>query len=85
MRAAAAPSPSATPSADVPPVEPPTTLVDLDYSPSVAVPVPTDESSDPTDPEGSFYSRRSAKLPHIGKNAGEDSFSAIRSMRAGLE
>lgn len=34
------------------------------------------------EPRGSFYSRRSAKLPHIGENAGKDALAAVSAMRA---
>ncbi len=84
MRAAVTSSPDSTPGVEPPPVESSAVAVDLDYSPSVPAPVPMAEPDADAALKGSFYSRRSAKLPHIGENAGEDSFSAIRSMRAGL-
>lgn len=85
MRATAVPSQAPAPTVEPPPVDPPAAALDLDYPPSVPAPATIDEPSDAEAPQASFYSRRSAKLPHIGESAGEDSFSAIRSMRAGLE
>lgn len=85
MRATATPSQVDLPTAEIPLVDTPTAVLDLDYSPSVPPLAKATEPSDDAAPQDSFYSRRSAKLPHIGERAGEDSFSAIRSMRAGLE
>jgi F0F1-type ATP synthase membrane subunit b/b' len=65
----------------------------LDYSPSVAAPPPaeaTDELDDSTDddvvPErGSFYSRRSAKLPRIGEAGGQSALDMMRTMRESID
>lgn len=65
--------------------EPPAVVLDLDYSPSVPPPSRSTEPTVENERPESFYTRRSANLPHIGESAAEDSFSVIRSMRAGFE
>lgn len=63
----------------------------LDYSPSVPhpSPAPTDESEPDSEPEreerGSFYSRRSAKLPRIGESAGQSALDMMRSIRENFD
>lgn len=65
----------------------------LDYSPSVAASPAaeaTDELDDSTDddvpPErGSFYSRRSAKLPRIGEAGGQSALDMMRTMRESID
>lgn len=57
----------------------------IDYSPSVPHPVAADpHKGAPVDEKGSYYSRRSAKLPRIGDSGGKDALTAMRSMRKGL-
>ena len=60
----------------------------LDYSPSVPPPTPAEPRHDeePIDDEvpterGSFYSRRSAKLPRIGSDGGQSALDMMRSIR----
>ncbi len=65
--------------------EVPAVVLDLDYSPSVPPPSRSTEPTTENEEPESFYTRRSANLPHIGDSAAEDSFSVIRSMRAGFE
>lgn len=53
-------------------------------SPAVDVPVPAaDDGNTPTTdrPSGSFYSRRSAKLPRLGTEAGRSALAAASAMR----
>lgn len=66
----------------------------LDYSPSVPAPDTSgpgrddesDEATEPLMPErGSFYSRRSAKLPRIGDAGGHNALDMMRSIRQSLE
>lgn len=60
----------------------------LDYSPSVPAPsraeAVADKAEDGEEPEeerGSFYSRRSAKLPRIGEAGGKSALDMMRSIR----
>ena len=56
----------------------------LDYSPSVPPPPKaseTPEMDEVPDERGSYYSRRSAKLPRIGDSAGHDALGAMKSVR----
>ena len=62
----------------------------LDYSPSVPAPkrpvVEDDDGEVPMGTErGSFYSRRSAKLPSIGEAGGKSALDMMRSIRETLE
>lgn len=67
----------------------------LDYSPSVApAPKPEPEAADDSDAStdedapaerGSFYSRRSAKLPRIGEAGGQSALDMMRSMRENID
>lgn len=64
----------------------------LDYSPSVPHPEPVieadvgDEDPKPVEEErGSFYSRRSAKLPRIGEAGGQSALDMMRSIRESFE
>ncbi|MGI9666053.1 MAG: hypothetical protein ACR2N2_02990 [Acidimicrobiia bacterium] len=61
----------------------------LDYSPSVEPPAPeVEQTVGETDGEaekGSFYSRRSAKLPRIGDEGGKSALDMMRSIRASLD
>ena len=64
----------------------------LDYSPSVPHPEPiveadvADEDPKPVEEErGSFYSRRSAKLPRIGEAGGQSALDMMRSIRESFE
>lgn len=52
----------------------------FDYSPSVA-PLPKPSKSVSTVRAESFYTRKSAKLPRIGREGGEDALNVVRSMR----
>lgn len=63
----------------------------LDYSPSVPHPVKAeDEHQDEAEPQereekGSFYSRRSAKLPRIGEAGGKSALDMMRSIRESID
>lgn len=61
----------------------------MDYSPSVEPHEPQDdaEESEGDGPaeKGSFYSRRSAKLPRIGDAGGKSALDMMRSIRATLD
>ena len=71
---------------DAPRTKPATTI---DYSPSVAPesskPVPELPLAEEDAERGSFYSRRSAKLPSIGEAGGQSALEMTRSIRARLE
>jgi cell division septum initiation protein DivIVA len=79
---------AATANATHPAIEEPPRPV-LDYSPSVPHPVttePVDADQGEPDPErGSFYSRRSAKLPRIGDAGGKDALDMMRSLRESFD
>jgi|GEM_PF-2340194 len=88
---AKAPTATAKPQveAPIPPVE---TAKDdpvaLDYSPSVPPPprqAPEEDVPEPAEGRGSFYSRRSAKLPRIGETAGQNALGAMKSVRKSIE
>ncbi len=63
----------------------------LDYSPSVPAPARTvvestqagtaDSTTAPAEERGSFYSRRSAKLPRIGDAGGKNALDMMRTIR----
>ncbi len=64
----------------------------LDYAPSVPHPVKDDDPMPPAPAagmagktQGSFYTRRSAKLPSIGESRGADALSAMGSIRRSME
>lgn len=64
-----------------------TSEADLDYSPSVASPTKeADEitSSPATEERGSFYHRRSAKLPRLGEDGGRSAFDLSRALRESM-
>ena len=72
--------------------EPPAKATDttLDYSPSVPAPERRAIDEDEDEPlagteRGSFYSRRSAKLPSIGEAGGKSALDMMRSIRETLE
>jgi cell division septum initiation protein DivIVA len=80
---------AATANATHPTIEEPPRPV-LDYSPSVPHRVVADPVDDggPSEPEperGSFYSRRSAKLPRIGDAGGKDALDMMRSLRESFD
>ena len=79
---------AATANATHPTIEEPPRPV-LDYSPSVPHPIPADavdDADDEPEPErGSFYSRRSAKLPRIGDAGGKDALDMMRSLRESFD
>ena len=52
----------------------------FDYSPAVA-PAPKPTKVKNTDRAESFYTRKSAKLPRIGREGGQDALNVVRSMR----
>lgn len=73
-----------------PPEEPtePVAPVILDYSPSVEPGKKlssTEENDEEPAERGSYYSRRSAKLPRIGDSAGHDALGAMKSVREASE
>ena len=76
VAAPAAPAPQ-------PPPKDESTAPILDYAPSVPHPVaePEPEAEPPTE-RGSFYSRRSAKLPSIGDAGGKSALDMMRAIRA---
>jgi len=55
----------------------------FDYSPSVS-PSPRPSKGVSTVRAESFYTRKSAKLPRIGREGGEEALNAVKSMRASL-
>jgi len=60
----------------------------FDYSPSVDPQqkvTPESPAEEPIDDRGSFYSRRSAKLPSIGAAGGQSAIDMTRSIRSKLE
>jgi hypothetical protein len=80
--------------AGAPPIEPVEVIpasrapVAIDYSPSVAppirVPEPVAESEDDNDASierGSYYSRRSAHLPHISDTDSHKTLGSMKSLR----
>ena len=74
---------AATANATHPAIEEPPRPV-LDYSPSVPHPVTAkaaDAEDEPETERGSFYSRRSAKLPRIGDAGGKGALDMMRSLR----
>jgi hypothetical protein len=52
----------------------------FDYSPSVA-PAPKPSRTKTTSRAESFYTRKSAKLPRIGREGGKDALDAVKAMR----
>jgi cell division septum initiation protein DivIVA len=52
----------------------------FDYSPAVA-PAPKPSRKKSTERAESFYTRKSAKLPRIGTEAGQDALDVVKSMR----
>ena len=69
-------------------IDEPAAPVVLDYAPSVE-PVKTAsgeaiEENQPAE-RGSYYSRRSAKLPRLGDSAGHDALGAMKSVRRASE
>lgn len=52
----------------------------FDYSPAVA-PTPKPRKAKATERAESFYTRKSAKLPRIGREGGQDALDVVRSMR----
>ena len=78
---------AATANATHPTIEEPPRPV-LDYSPSVPHPVavdPVDDEDEPVAERGSFYSRRSAKLPRIGDAGGKGALDMMRSLRESFD
>lgn len=79
---------AATANANHPTIEEPPRPV-LDYSPSVPHPVteePLEDEDMPLESEkGSFYSRRSAKLPRIGDAGGKSALDMMRSLRENFD
>jgi len=86
---ATTPTPQDTPSSEVPPLD----SIPEEPSPAESTPEPeaTDERAAPqlqesdTEAEsnrGSFYSRRSARLPRIGAEAASSALAAVSAMRA---
>ncbi|MEZ5175987.1 MAG: hypothetical protein R2823_07260 [Acidimicrobiia bacterium] len=79
-------STNATAVSQTEPAPPPRKGLTMDYSPSVPSPrAPETPSKEEATEVGSFYSRRSAKLPRIGTEGERSALSAMRTIRAGLE
>lgn len=79
-----------TPTTDVAETEDVSTAPVLDYQPSVPLAEPVDQHAEKADQpakgeKGSFYSRRSAKLPSIGESAGKSALDMMRSIRATID
>ncbi|MDJ0960547.1 MAG: DivIVA domain-containing protein [Acidimicrobiia bacterium] len=82
-----APTPQRTTPPEAPPLDesPESTTTDLVPEPEAAIERPAPQESETTTEEsgrGSFYSRRSAKLPRIGADAASGALAAVSAMRA---
>ncbi|MGI9529131.1 MAG: hypothetical protein ACR2NG_05420 [Acidimicrobiia bacterium] len=85
VEATAEPAASDTADAATPESVEPLVKPTMDYSPAVAAPPKTSEGDDEEDEvpveRGSFYSRRSAKLPSIGEAGGKGALDMMRAIR----
>ncbi len=76
-----APEPESRSAAASDPIEDKEGSIEIDLEAPTANPE-TEEIAPQASPRGSFYSRRSAKLPRIGPDAGRNAIAAINAMRA---